>query len=344
MNHQKLQTYFFLALLVAIGVLTLKILFPFLAPLVIAATFAVIFEPLYTGLFKVVRQKSIASFLATLLVFVIVVAPLTLFGVLIFQEASDLYFTLENQRTALPDSIRALSLERGIVLPSLSNTVTGYTREILNWLFDNAGTAFTSVIQFGVSSFLCFLALYYFFKDGGRFRAALISLSPLLDAYDEEIFDRLKKAVNSVIQGALAIALLQGVATALGFTIFGVPHAALWGSAAIVAALIPQVGTALVILPAIAYLLFINNLPASIGLTIWGVLIVGTLDNLLRPKLLERGLSIHPFLILLAVLGGIVMFGPVGFLLGPLVLSLLFALIDIYRVLILKKAHSHEEV
>jgi predicted PurR-regulated permease PerM len=141
----------------------------------------------------------------------------------------------------------------------------------------------------------------------------------------------MEQAVYSIFAGSIIVALVQGILTGIGFTIFGVPNPALWGSIASVAALIPGVGTALVVVPGILYLFFTGSTGYAIGLLVWGILAVSLIDNFLGPILVNRGVKIHPFLILLSVLGGLIFFGPVGFLLGPIILAFLFALLDIYR-------------
>ena len=128
----------------------------------------------------------------------------------------------------------------------------------------------------------------------------------------------------------------------LGLAIFAVPSPALWGMVAVVASLIPAIGAGVIILPAAIYLFIASGPIFGLGILLWGALIVGLIDNLLRPKLIERGIHIHPLLILFSVLGGIGFFGVTGFLLGPLILSLLFALLDIYPILIEKHKLDNE--
>ena len=189
-----------------------------------------------------------------------------------------------------------------------------------------------------VGIFIFLIALYYLFKDGHKLKTAVVALSPLQDIHDETIFDKLVLAINSVIKGSLAVAFIQGILTAVGLAIFGVPNAVLWSSVAAITALIPGIGTALVLLPAILYLYFSGQTLFAVGLLLWGMTAVGLVDNFLGPKLVERGMRLHPFLILLSILGGISFFGPLGFLLGPLVLSLLFALLEIYFAI--RKEHE----
>jgi len=174
-------------------------------------------------------------------------------------------------------------------------------------------------------------ALYYLLKDGKKLTKAVITYSPLADKYDKQILEKLSIAVNSVIKGSLLISIIQGILAGIGFWIFGVPNPALLGAATVIASLIPAVGTAVIILPACFYLFLTSHFLAGIGLLLWGLLLVGLIDNFLRPKLIEKDIHLHPFLILLSVIGGISLFGAFGFILGPLVLSLLFALLDIYK-------------
>jgi predicted PurR-regulated permease PerM len=179
--------------------------------------------------------------------------------------------------------------------------------------------------------FLLIIAFYFFLRDGTRLRRVAVELSPLGDEYDEQIIGKVKQTINSVVKGFLLVAIVQGVLVGIGLAIFGVPKAALWGSAAVFSALVPGVGTALITIPAVIYLWAMGKVLAAIGLFVWAALLVGLVDNLLAPVLYSRGGVSHPFLMFLAVFGGLSLFGPVGFILGPIFLSLLFALVEIYR-------------
>ena len=138
------------------------------------------------------------------------------------------------------------------------------------------------------------------------------------------------------------MAVTQGLLAGIGFTIFGVPNAALWGFITVIAALVPILGTSIVLTPIIIYLFAFDTLFSAIGLLAWGMLAVGLIDNFLGPKLMQRKIRIHSFLILLSVLGGLSLFGPIGFLIGPLFLALLSTLLDIYPVLVLQRSESSD--
>jgi len=189
---------------------------------------------------------------------------------------------------------------------------------------------FSSVGKVFLALFLSLLAFYCLIKDGQSLRDFYIRISPLPDEDDERILVKLHATVNSVIRGTLVIAVIQGFLTGIGFMIFGIPNPTLWGSIAAITALVPTVGTAIVLIPGIIYLSIASGTAPAVGLTIWGLVAVGLVDNFLGPQVMKRGVAIHPFVILLSVLGGLSFFGPIGFLIGPLIISLLFALLEIY--------------
>jgi predicted PurR-regulated permease PerM len=157
----------------------------------------------------------------------------------------------------------------------------------------------------------------------------------LFDTHDKLILSKISAAVVSVVRGQLMIGLIQGVLTGVGFWIFGVSHPVIWGAVAAVASLIPAIGTSFVNIPAIIFLLATGQLYQGLGLLVWAAVAVGFVDNLVGPYLINRGVKIHPFLVLISVLGGISFFGPIGFIAGPVVLSLLFALLELYPIIML---------
>ncbi|MDP3057272.1 MAG: AI-2E family transporter [bacterium] len=343
MNRQKSELYFLLILLAGIFILAFFIFSPFLYALILAIVFAIVFESLHKKLLTMTRdRKSLSAFLATISVFTVVVAPLALLGIQIFQEATGLYFSLIENGGAtdlsriVNDAIQ--NLKRFSPVPiEFSVDVNQYLKQGLSWLLQHLGPLFANIAKVMVGVFIFLIALYYLFKDGCKLKRAIIALSPLQDIHDEAIFNKLALVINSVVKGSLTVALVQGILTAVGFAIFGVPNAILWGSVAAIAALMPGIGTSLVILPAILYLYFSGETLFAAGLFIWGMTAVGLIDNFLGPKLIGRGTHSHPLIIFLSVIGGIGFFGPIGLLLGPLTISLLFALLDIYSSLTRKE-------
>ncbi len=320
--------------------LTYFIFQPFLAPLILAAVFAVVLQPLYRRICRAIpRWPSLASLITVLISVVCMLLPLSLVGTQIGIESRNLYLQLSDKetRTEIRTVLSNLEDTIGTRIPAargfsenLSTNLSSYAESALQWLIQHVGTAASSAASLVLKFFLFFIALYYLLRDGAMLKQTIIDLSPLKDAYDETIFDKLELAVNSVIKGNLSIALIQGVLTAVGFTIFGVPNAVLWGTATADAALSPGRGTGRVLSPTISVMCFTGNEGAALGLTLWGILAVGLIDNFLGPQLIGRGVNLHPLLVLLSVLGGLTFFGPIGIFLGPLSLSLLLAFLSIY--------------
>lgn len=336
MKQQKSELYFLITLLTLISILTFLIFKPFLYALILAVVFATIFTPLHNKIFRILGNRAgQAAFISTVFVLILIIIPLTFVSMQIFRESTQLYSSLTsgNGDISLVDSINnSFQGTNKFLLEStgFSLDINQYLKQGLGWLSQNLGTLFTNVGKIFIGILIFLLSLYYLFKDGSKLKKVIISLSPLNDTNDETIFDKLNVAINSVIRGSLVIALIQGALTAIGFFFFGVPNAVLWGTVASISALIPGVGTSLVTIPAIVYLFIYGGVYSALGLLLWGMLAIGLVDNFLGPKIVERGTKLHSFLILLSILGGISFFGPFGFLIGPLVLSLLFALLEIY--------------
>jgi predicted PurR-regulated permease PerM len=339
MTRQHIQSVFFLVLFVIIAGLSFWIFFPYLSVLAIAAILAFAVHPLYRWFTKVLfGAQSIAAIVTILCTAIIILIPVGLIGAQVVSESREMYAALSGNRGTYLQELNGL-LETYVkpFAPSLEIDLHETVQQVVGWVFRNIGTVFSGTLEVVFGIVLGCVALYYFLRDGQSFLKSFIELSPLSDTHDQEIMDRLGRAVMSVMRGSLSVALIQGVLTGIGFTIFGVPNAALWGSLAAICALIPGVGTALVIIPAIVFLFATGHTVAGVGLMIWGGLAVGLIDNLLGPYLVGRGARLHPLLILFSVIGGVSLFGAFGFLFGPLVVSLLVALLDIYQSILLKK-------
>ncbi|MGB9608869.1 MAG: AI-2E family transporter, partial [Minisyncoccia bacterium] len=173
--------------------------------------------------------------------------------------------------------------------------------------------------------------LFYLFKDISKFKNYILKILPLSSEITEKLINNIYLNSKSILFGFLIVALTQGILAGFGFYIFQVPNPIFWGFITIVAALIPVFGTSLTIIPALIYLILNNNAFQAVGLLIWGFLLVGTIDNFLRPYLIGKKSEINPVFILLSVLGGVSLFGAIGFFIGPLIFSIFISLIKIYE-------------
>ncbi len=337
---EKLQIYFFTAAFLAVIVLSFQIFLPFLVPLSIAATLAILFHPLHERITKFFGgYRGFAAFLTVLLVVLIIILPLAFVLKIVIQEA--ISFSGQLSGGATENISRALvSVQQQIYVnfPGSTIDLNEYLRSGMDWLSRNTGTIFANVarvtLDVSFNIFIGLIAFFYFLKDGRDFVKATVALSPLPDKNDYEIIEKIEGAIISVVRGSLVIAVIQGCLAWLGLSIFGVPNPAFLGSLAALTSLIPGVGTGLIMIPSIIYLFLTAPISHAAGLLVWQVIVVGLVDNMLSPTLIRRGMKVHPLFILLSVIGGLMFFGPIGFLLGPVVLSLLFAMVEIYKFLV----------
>ncbi len=331
MQNKVIERYFFFGILLAVIVFSFLIFRPFLAVLVIGACLAVIFHPIYEWFISLVKKKWLASLLTVILFLLILLGPLFLLGSIVLNQTQDLYHSFVVSGNIDPFLSKVGESINRIMPSGFNFNIEEKTAGLVSVVLENTAKIFTATVTTLFSFLLLLLTLFYFLRDGEHFKKILIDLSPLSDTDDMKITAQLSRAVNGIMKGYLLIGLIQGTLAGIGLAIFGVPHPALWAVLAGIASLVPSIGTALVSVPAIIYLLATGETAGAIGYLIWATLIVGTVDNFLNPVIVGSKLNIPPLIILFSVLGGVVLMGPVGLLIGPLAISLLQALVSIYR-------------
>lgn len=347
MNVKTLQTVFFVVFLAGVALLFYLIAAPYVAAIFLALVTAALFKTLNAKILtKFGGRKNLASLVSVLLVLAIIFIPLAVLGHLLIKESATLYSETRGGKISGDFfSPTVLRLEQAVEsrMPGINLNlerflnVGPYAERGFVWLSANLASFFSGFFRLTISGFLYVMCLFYLFRDGRSLTKNILAWSPLFDVHDSLILSKISTTIVSVLRGQLMVGLIQGFLTGVGFWIFGVSHPVIWGSAAAVASLVPAVGTAFVNVPAVVYLLLIGRTFPALGLLIWAILAVGLIDNLLGPYLINRGVKIHPFLVLISVLGGISFFGPIGFIAGPVALSLLFALLELYPVILNRK-------
>lgn len=331
MQTKIIERYFFFGLLLATLVFTFFIFKPFWIVLVLGTCFAIVLYPIYEWFKNRKLPDWFSAFLTVFFFAIIICGPLFGIGVIVFNQSQDVYYSIVNSDGSKV-FLNSINNKVNDLLPSEINfNANEKASSLISFISNNVAKIFSTTLSTILSFFLMLLTIFYLLKDGARWRKALVKLSPLADADDHKIISRLTQTINGVLKGYLLVALAQGTLMGIGLAIFGVPNPALWGVIAAIVSVIPTVGTTLVSLPAIIFLFLTGHLGGAIGLLIWSVGIVSLIDNILNPFLIGKKINIPPFLILFAVLGGVVLLGPIGLLMGPLVLSLLYTLVSIYR-------------
>lgn len=331
--YKRLQIVAFLILLLIVAWLVFSVVRPFLNMLVFALILTILFQPVYQRFLKKLKSEGWAALGTVVLILVIVMVPLWLFGQVLFNELVNAFhslregeFTLNRDQliAGLPDQAKSLITQ----FTSDFNNIAG---KLTTNAFQTFSQIVSNVASFILSFFLVLFATFYLLKDGRHFKQVLMDISPIANSQENILFTKISTAVNGVVKGTFLMALIQGVVATIGYTIFGVPNPMLWGMLTIFAALVPTVGTAIALIPAVLYLLVTGQTPQAIGLAIWGGAAVGLVDNFLGPRVIGGSAQIHPLLVLISVLGGVSFFGFLGFLLGPILMAVFVAMIDMYR-------------
>lgn len=326
---------FFFALLVLSGYMVWLIAAPFLSALALAAVIVTISSPLYYALIPRMpwQSTSLAAFCSTVIAFVVGILPIAIVTGMIVSEVASFYQQVEQSgELTLGGTVTVVETQIAAIVPGFELDLTSQIQLIAEWFTGNLTNIFTSTISLFFLFFIALIASFYFFRDGHELLQLVIKASPLPDHEDKEIFDRMARAVRGVFTGTLLVAMIQATLATVGMTIAGVNNAILLGSLVAITAMIPGVGTGIVMVPVSLVLIFVTGeIFWGSALLVWSVTAVGLVDNLLGPILMGRGNNMHPFIILISVLGGISLFGPIGFLVGPVVVTLFLVLLEIYN-------------
>ena len=338
--------YFLLLLLAVLLATCYQILKPYLHTIVMAAILAALFHPVFRFLEKSFRGRATLAAIATcLLLTLVVVLPLVFVIGGLVQQGVDSFH-------AISKWLAAGGLEKVLHHPRLSALVTLLQEKLPNFSFTPAkinemlltasSTMGKTILQHGgdlagnltglVGKFFLMLFVFFFLiLDGPQLVAILHHLLPLSTSHEQQILDKLKSVSRSALLGTLVTAVAQGVAGGIAFLICGFP-ALFWGVMMAFASLIPAVGTALIWLPAAGYLFLSGRFGYGIFLVLWSVLVVGSIDNVVRPLFMKGAAEMSTVLIFFAILGGIGTFGLIGLLYGPLIFGLTLVMLYIYQI------------
>ncbi|HEU0252544.1 MAG TPA: AI-2E family transporter [Pyrinomonadaceae bacterium] len=311
---------------------------PFLAVLAWAAVLVIVFYPVHKQLSYRIKRRGLCALVSTTLVIVIVVLPLVVLTAAVTNELAGAARTFPTYMGQLmdPASITGriyLWVQQRLGLDDVGLQV--FAAEQLK----NYGSAIVgrsvgmlgNVISGLVKTFFVIITMYYMFRDGEKIVKALPGVLPLGPEQSENFIARITQVISASVYGVVTIALLQGVLGGLAFWVLGVPSPLLWGVVLAFVCMIPLAGSFFVWGPAAIYLMLTNHLTKGILLVIWGALVISTIDNFLRPKLMQNQTKLHELLVLFAVLGGMSMFGLLGIVLGPVVLAITIGLLDTFK-------------
>jgi len=306
---------------------------PFLPALAWALALAVLFTPLQSWLEKRFARPGLAALVSVLVIGLIVVVPATLVAQQLVQEAAKGTELIEAKLksgeweraiAAYPRLAQlAEKIEQQIDLPAA-------VRSAAAWLSTTAGAVVKGSVFQVVGLCLTFYLLFFFLRDRRAVLQSLRSLSPLSTGEMDLMFSRIDDTIYATIYGTLAVSAVQGLLGGLMFWWLGLPAPLLWGVVMAILAVVPVLGAFVVWIPAALYLAMEGSWGKMAVLTLWGMLVIGTIDNLLRPLLVGKRLKLHTVLAFMSVVGGLIFFGAAGLILGPVVLTITMVLLEIW--------------
>jgi predicted PurR-regulated permease PerM len=319
-----------------------SLLAPFSAALIWAVIITLALHPLHQRMLRLLKGRpGIAAGIMTVVTLLAVIGPAIAILVVFAGQAVDVYqsasqgiqsgkfLELWNRiSSSLTEGLRTLPLLSGIDVSGLAMKGLG---EVSTGLAGQLGFLLNKTLALVIDLAVMLVALFFFFRDGESYYRSIMDMLPFSPDHKQSISRKVHATFTAVINGVFLIALLQGIMTGIGFALFGIPFSVFWGLIAAVLAVLPIGGAALVWVPGVLFLFFTGSKVSSILFCIWGLVLVTLPDNFLKPLLIGKKAKLPAFFLFIGILGGLSVYGLLGVLFGPLVVTLLYAFVQIYR-------------
>jgi len=340
---QKIKDPPFILFLVAITAAFLWILQPFFGAILWSIAAAILFGPLHLRLRAALgKRQNLAAALMVLLVVLVVILPIILVGASLGQQAAFVY-----------DRVQSGELDFALYLKRILEILPNGVSDFLN--FFGLGNPTTTIrkltetiaksspligaravgiglgaFDFAVSLAVMLYLLFFLLRDGDRLLRSARAAVPIRPERADILLDRISQVVRATVKGGIAVATVQGMLGGLAFWILGIPGPLLWAAVMTFLSLLPAVGAAIVWAPVAVYLLATGSVWQGLSLIAFGVLVIGLVDNLLRPFLVGKSAKLPDYIVLITTLGGIEVFGLNGFVIGPLIAAIFFVTWEIF--------------
>ncbi|MEA2711307.1 MAG: hypothetical protein QOF78_3908, partial [Phycisphaerales bacterium] len=297
------------------------ILAPFADVLMWAAILTIVFRPLHRKILARLGSPGAAAGISCVLVIVMILLPVTLVTMMIARDAAAMAQQLQANKDRLldPDANTPLGrtlrhVDRYVDIDRVASQeyLASRMRELSGVVARGTLNLVGGLVGAIVEIFFVIFTMYYLFRDGERLWAAARDVIPLSRAETRQVVARTKDVIYASVYGSVMIAIVQGTLGGIAFWALGVPSPLLWGAVMTLFCMIPMAGSFLVWVPAAIYLLAVGHPMKALALTLWGALVISTIDNILRPKLVGERTHMHELIIFFSVLGGLQVFGMIG--------------------------------
>lgn len=339
MGPIKSSNILFFIVLGVVTVLFLYLLKPFFFPIFWAVVIAGIFQPLYRRINRRLRRPNLSMTIIFLFIALIILLPLGTVAKLVFTESLQIYETLkpgtrnidqnfQRMISAIADNplVGSFHIDKDFISEKAAESV----RSIANYIFVNLKELTQNMLGLLVMLAIMFYTLFFFIRDGDKFLESAIRFFSLGMGRERLLYERFLLTVRSTLRVTLIIGGIQGMVGGILFLITDIEGAVIWGLLMILMAVVPVVGCSIIWAPAGILMLINGYIWEGVLILGTGVLVISLIDNVLRPILIGKDVAMHPLLIFLSTLGGIFVFGFSGFVIGPIITSMLLAVWDMY--------------
>jgi len=357
-DHDGFYKYFFIILLIVVTAVTFLVVKPFIKTILASMVIAFIFYPVYKWLHKRLNSKNLCALIVSLFIVLLISTPFLFLLQSSASEARYVYIRAKQKiltgelidvncygREEAPLCKLNAAIQGFVSDPNIRFYLQDIVGKMTSYVIEKTSSIIISLPGMILQILVTFFIIFYLLKDGPEMVKRCKGLLPIKKKHQHHIYVKLKDTAHAVVYGSIVIALAQGALGALGFWMFGIKSFMFWGLIMAIFALVPFVGTAIIWIPAGLLLMATGSTQGTpnifwngIGLLIYGTLVISSIDNILKPKLIGDRAGMHPVLVLLGVLGGLTVFGFAGFLIGPLVLAVFKSFIDIYE----REKESHD--
>ena len=337
------QQKVFLALLGLITIAFITILVPYGGAVFWGVVLAIIFAPVYRWLLQRTRNKpNLAALLTLLLILVMVILPLTLVAVSIVNQAAAVVEMMQSGQISvsmffakvmavLPDwMINLLDRFHLTSLSNLQDKLTEGAAQMSQEVAKRAINVSLYTMDFLTSLCIAMYLLYFLLRDGDKLAKRIREAVPLSRKYKQRLFQNFTTVIRATVKGNILVAIAQGALGGLAFWYLDVSAPVLWGVLMAFLSLLPAIGAALVWAPVAIYFLATGSVWEGVGLTVYGVVVIGLVDNILRPLLVGKDTKMPDYVVLLSTVGGMALFGLNGFVIGPVIAALFIATWDLF--------------
>lgn len=343
LNRSSIYFNTFIIILIAASLAFFRLLVPFYGAIFWAIVLAVLFRPLQVWILERLPGRNTTVSIITLIIcLLIAIIPLILISISLINESVMLYQRVESGQfnmaeyirqisDALPESVRNFLAQFEIynlssLYAKISSSMMQASKYLATQAFDIGQNFFAFLVEFCIMLYL----LFFLLKDGPALTHRIKNLIPLTDEHKQFLFQKFNTVVRATVKGNVVIAAVQGLLGGLIFWVLGIQGALLWGVVMGFLSLLPAVGAAIVWLPVAVYFLVTGNVWNGAILILFGFLVIGLSDNILRPLLVGKDTKMPDYLVLISTLGGLSLFGLTGFVIGPLIAAMFIAIWDLF--------------